>query len=61
MRAVRPECNCAYIRQITSAHATTDIFYLGDTPASVGSADHFASLFILTSIMVNDVRATTNP
>ena len=29
------ECECVYFRQITSAHVTTNIFHLGDSPASV--------------------------
>ena len=34
----QPEYECIYFRQITSAHVTTDIFQLGDSPASVGNA-----------------------
>ena len=34
----QPECECIYFRQITSAHVTTNIFHLGDSPASVGNA-----------------------
>ena len=52
-------------KQITRAHATTDILYLSDTPASVEKCriTSQANLYwpLLTSIVVNDVRATTNP
>ena len=65
MRAIRPECKCVYIRQITSAHATTDIFHLGDTPASVGKRRITSRVYLywplLTSIVVNDIRAMTDP
>ena len=58
-------CKCIYIRQIMSAHAATDIFHLGDTPASVGKCRITSRIDLywplLTSIVVNDVRATTNP
>jgi len=56
---------CAYIRQITHAHATTDIFHLGDTPVSVGKCRITLRVYLywplLTSIVVNDVRAMTDP
>ena len=65
MRAIRPECKYVYIRLITSTHATTDIFHLGDTPASVGKCRITSQVYLywplLTSIVVNDVRATTDP
>ena len=48
-----------------SAHATTDIFHFGDTPASVGKCRISLRVYLYwplqTSMVVNDIRATTNP
>ena len=56
---------CIYIRQIMSAHVTTDIFHLGGTPASVGNYRITSRVYLywplLTLIMVNDVRTMINP
>ena len=64
-RAIRPECKCVYIRKIMSAHATTNIFHLGDIPASVRNYRINSQVYLywplLTLIMINDVSATTNP
>ena len=49
------------VRIYQANHATTDIFHLGDTPASVGKCRITLRVYLywplLTSIVVNDIRA----
>ena len=58
-----PSCSCTYFRQITSAHVTTNIFHLGDLPASVGNHKNASQVYLYgtmwISIVDNVVIATT--
>ena len=50
-----PSCSCIYLRKITHAHVTINIFHLGDLPASMGNHRNASRVYLYGTMRISIV------